>query len=228
MTIEPAAPFDWQAAWASTRTTLAGAVARIPRGKTIFVASGAAEPTGLVEQLVVDAAHFADNPIVHILTLGPAPYVAPGLQDRFRHNAFFIGTNVREAVRDMEEALRKARLLAKTEACLKVVADAPNAELARLVHDEGATLVTTQFEPSQLDGARLVFVASRDEDLVTRVKEITGGKLCDVVYDGVGKDTFPGSLDCIKPLGLWVSFGNSSGAVPPFAASVPVAPALTA
>ena len=38
----------------------------------------------------------------------------------------------------------------------------------------------------------------------------------DVAYDLVGKDTFPGSLDCIKPLGLWVSFGNSSGPVPPF------------
>ena len=55
----------------------------------------------------------------------------------------------------------------------------------------------------------------RTEDFVARVKEITGGRLCDVVYDSVGKDTFPGSLDCIRPLGLWVSFGNASGPVPP-------------
>ncbi len=53
------------------------------------------------------------------------------------------------------------------------------------------------------------------EDFVKRVKEITDGKLCDVVYDSVGKDTFPGSLDCLKPRHLWVSFGNSSGPVPP-------------
>ena len=53
------------------------------------------------------------------------------------------------------------------------------------------------------------------EDFVARVKEITNGKLCDVVYDSVGKDTFPGSLDCLKPRHLWVSFGNSSGPVPP-------------
>ena len=53
------------------------------------------------------------------------------------------------------------------------------------------------------------------ENFVERVKEITGGKQCDVVYDGVGKDTFPGSLDCLKPRGLWVSFGNASGPVPP-------------
>jgi NADPH2:quinone reductase len=56
----------------------------------------------------------------------------------------------------------------------------------------------------------------REEDFVARVKEITGGKLCDVVYDGVGKATFPASLDCIKPLGLFVSFGNSSGPVEAF------------
>jgi NADPH2:quinone reductase len=56
----------------------------------------------------------------------------------------------------------------------------------------------------------------RREDFVARVKEITGGKGCDVVYDSIGKDTFPGSLDCLKPRGLWVSFGSASGPVPPF------------
>ncbi|MBC8049018.1 MAG: quinone oxidoreductase [Chitinophagales bacterium] len=53
------------------------------------------------------------------------------------------------------------------------------------------------------------------EDFVARVKEITGGAGVDVVYDSIGKDTFPKSLECLKPLGLWVSFGNASGAVPP-------------
>ena len=56
----------------------------------------------------------------------------------------------------------------------------------------------------------------RDEDFVARVKEITGGKLCDVVYDSVGKDTFPASLDCIRPLGMFVSFGSSSGPIEAF------------
>ena len=54
------------------------------------------------------------------------------------------------------------------------------------------------------------------EDFVARVSELTNGAGCDVVYDSVGKDTFPKSLDCLKPTGLWVSFGNSSGPVPPF------------
>lgn len=56
----------------------------------------------------------------------------------------------------------------------------------------------------------------RSADFVAEVKAITGGKLCDVVYDSVGKDTFPGSLDCLKPRGMFVSFGQSSGPIPPF------------
>lgn len=55
----------------------------------------------------------------------------------------------------------------------------------------------------------------RSEDWVARVRELTAGAGVDVVYDSVGKDTFPGSLDCLKPLGMFVSFGNSSGLVPP-------------
>jgi NADPH:quinone reductase len=53
----------------------------------------------------------------------------------------------------------------------------------------------------------------RREDFVARVSEITGGKKCPVVYDSVGKDTFYKSLDCIAPLGLMASFGQSSGAI---------------
>jgi NADPH2:quinone reductase len=56
----------------------------------------------------------------------------------------------------------------------------------------------------------------RETDFVGAVREITGGKLCDVVYDSVGKDTFPGSLDCLRPRGLFVSFGQSSGPILPF------------
>ena len=56
----------------------------------------------------------------------------------------------------------------------------------------------------------------REEDFVARVKEITGGRMCDVVYDSVGKDTFPTSLDCLRLRGMFVSFGQSSGPIPPF------------
>ena len=58
------------------------------------------------------------------------------------------------------------------------------------------------------------------EDFVARVKEITGGKGVKVVYDSVGKDTFEGSLNCLRPFGLLASFGNASGPVPPFAPGI--------
>jgi NADPH2:quinone reductase len=57
----------------------------------------------------------------------------------------------------------------------------------------------------------------RSEDYVANVKEITGGVGVDVAYDSIGADTFPATLDCIRPVGMWVSFGNASGPVPPFA-----------
>ena len=84
----------------------------------------------------------------------------------------------------------------------------------------GATMIGTvgseeKAELAKKNGCTHV-INYRSEDYVARVKEITDGKGCDVVYDGVGKDTFPSSLDCLKPKGLWVSFGNASGSVPPF------------
>ncbi len=54
------------------------------------------------------------------------------------------------------------------------------------------------------------------ENFVERVKEITGGKGVPVVYDSIGKDTFPASLDCLKPRGMFVSFGSSSGPIAAF------------
>ncbi len=74
--------------------------------------------------------------------------------------------------------------------------------------DEKAALATA-------NGCTHTIVYTR-ENFVERVKALTGGKGVPVVYDGVGKDTFPASLDCVWPRGLWVSFGNSSGAVPNF------------
>lgn len=56
----------------------------------------------------------------------------------------------------------------------------------------------------------------REEDFAKRVAEITKGAKCDVVYDGVGKATFPASLDCLRPCGLFVSFGAASGGIEAF------------
>jgi acyl-CoA hydrolase len=69
-------------------------------GRRILIGSGAAEPATLVQALATHGQHLADNDIVHLLTLGPAPYVAAELASRFRHSAFFIGPNVRQAVQE--------------------------------------------------------------------------------------------------------------------------------
>ncbi|MEP2705480.1 MAG: quinone oxidoreductase [Roseibium sp.] len=84
----------------------------------------------------------------------------------------------------------------------------------------GATVIGTagsaeKVELAKAHGYKHV-INYQNDDFVERVKEITGGKGCDVVYDSVGKDTYPGSLDCLKTRGLWVSFGQSSGPITDF------------
>jgi NADPH2:quinone reductase len=71
-------------------------------------------------------------------------------------------------------------------------------------------------ELARAHGAAHMIDYSR-EDFVARVKDITGGRGVKVVYDSVGKDTWEGSLNCLRPFGLMASFGNASGPVPPFA-----------
>ncbi|MFG1432236.1 quinone oxidoreductase [Xanthobacter sp. V2C-8] len=84
----------------------------------------------------------------------------------------------------------------------------------------GATVIGTVGSKEKAELARTHgcdhVILYRDEDFVHKVKEITGGRMCDVVYDGVGQATYPASLDCLRPLGLWVSFGNASGAIKNF------------
>jgi NADPH:quinone reductase len=84
----------------------------------------------------------------------------------------------------------------------------------------GATIIGTvstaeKGELAKAHGATHI-INYKTEDFAKRTKELTGGAGVDVVYDAVGKDTYPGSLDCLKPLGLWVSFGNASGAITNF------------
>lgn len=81
----------------------------------------------------------------------------------------------------------------------------------------GAKLIGTVSTPQKAARAKQLgaweTVDYSHEDVAARVLELTGGKKCPVVYDGVGKDTWETSLDCVAPRGLLVSFGNASGAV---------------
>lgn len=90
--------------------------------------------------------------------------------------------------------------------------------LIQLLKLRGATVITTTSTPEKAELAR---TAGADhvlgyDDVPERVREITGGRGVDVVYDGIGKDTFDGSLDALKIRGTLVLFGGASGQVPPF------------
>ncbi len=84
----------------------------------------------------------------------------------------------------------------------------------------GATVIGTVGSDAKAERARRLgcdhVILYRRDDVPKRVRELTGGAGVPVVYDSVGKATFEASLDCLAPLGLMVSFGNASGAVPPF------------
>ncbi|TLG77964.1 quinone oxidoreductase [Methylocystis sp. B8] len=82
----------------------------------------------------------------------------------------------------------------------KVIATVGSAEKAKIAEDAGAKHT----------------ILYREENFVERVRDFTKGKLCDVVYDGVGRATFPASLDCLKPFGMFASFGSASGPIAAF------------
>jgi NADPH2:quinone reductase len=92
--------------------------------------------------------------------------------------------------------------------------------LAQWAAHLGATVIGTvgsaeKAKLAQANGCQHTIVYT-SEDFVARVKEITQGKLCHVVYDGVGKSTYPGSIECLRPRGMFVSFGNASGQIENF------------
>ena len=88
----------WQERYADKLMTARDVLRAIKRGQTVFVGSGASGPQVLVEEMAKWADDFADLRVVHLLTLIPAPYAESKFTNRFRHNAFFVGDNVREAV----------------------------------------------------------------------------------------------------------------------------------
>jgi acyl-CoA hydrolase/GNAT superfamily N-acetyltransferase len=89
---------DWKEIYKDKVTTAEKAVRKVRSGRRVFIGSGAAEPQLLVSALAERGTELADTQITHILTLGTAPYTDPRLKDGFRHNALFIGPNVRGAV----------------------------------------------------------------------------------------------------------------------------------
>jgi NADPH:quinone reductase len=119
-----------------------------------------------------------------------------------------------------EYLLQRTYSLQAGESCLfHAAAGGVGLLFGQWAHSIGATVIGTVGSEEKAELARAHGFAHvinyRTEDVVQRVLEITNGQKLPVVYDGVGKDTFDMSLDCLQPRGLMVSFGNASGAPEP-------------
>ena len=90
----------WETEYKKKLTTIEEAVRHIRSGMRVYIQPGCAEPEALVTAMLQRAPMVHDVELVHLLTLGNADYVKPEMNGHFRHNAFFIGGNVREAIND--------------------------------------------------------------------------------------------------------------------------------
>src|SRR5262249_51621299 len=91
---------EWRTRWASLLTTPERAVRALRPGRRILIGSAAAEPTRLVQAMVDAAWQLSDNELVHLRSVGAAPYSVAACEGRLRANTFFVGPNVRDAIRD--------------------------------------------------------------------------------------------------------------------------------
>jgi len=91
--------FDWKDKYKDKTGTLAAAMKLIKPGNSIFIGTGCAQPQRLVDALVEHSAHIYDAHIVHLLTMGTAPYADEKFREKFKMNSFFIAENVRDALK---------------------------------------------------------------------------------------------------------------------------------
>ena len=90
--------FNWKEKYADRIGTAAQATELIKSGNSVFVGTGCAQPTHLVEAMLGHAPRLTDVSVVHLLTIGPAPYLVGKLREKFKMNTFFVADNVRDAV----------------------------------------------------------------------------------------------------------------------------------
>jgi 4-hydroxybutyrate CoA-transferase len=91
---------SWEIEYKKKLRTPDEALRCVQSGMRVYIQPGCAEPETLVEALIQRAPYVQDVEIVHMMTMGSAPYVAPEMEGHFRHNAVFIGSNVREAINE--------------------------------------------------------------------------------------------------------------------------------
>jgi NADPH2:quinone reductase len=155
---------------------------------------------------------YAEACIVPTERLVPIP---DGVSDRLAAAALLKGLTAQVLLR------RTYRVRKGTVAVVHAAAGGVGSILVQWARHLGAHVIGVvgsegKVLPVRSYGCRDVLVLGRD-DLAVRTRELTGGQGAHVVYDSVGRDTFMTSLDCLRPLGMMVSYGNASGPVAPFA-----------
>jgi NADPH:quinone reductase len=184
------------------------------------------EGAGVVEAAGAGVTHLAaGDPVVYTGPIGS--YSEVRLAPAERLVRLPDGVDPREAAAAFTKGLTTWALVTRTFAVkpgdtvlVHAAAGGVGSLMVQWLKALGATVIGTAGSEAKAARARAagcahVILYAR-EDFAKRVRELTGGAGVPVVYDSVGKATFEGSLDCLAPRGLMVSFGNASGAVPPF------------
>jgi NADPH2:quinone reductase len=157
---------------------------------------------------VVYQTHLGSYSEARILPAERAVKLPDGIDPKVAAAAFLKGLTVQCLIR------RTFKVEAGQTILWHAVAGGVGLIAAQWVTALGATLIGTVGDDAKAETAKAAgcthVINYRTEDFVSRVKEITNGEGADCVYDSVGKDTFPASLDCLRPLGMFASFGQSS------------------
>jgi NADPH:quinone reductase len=186
-----------------------------------FVAGG--EGTGVITAVGPDTAGFAVGDRIaysgqigayaeeRLIKAERSVKLPPGLDDKLVAASLLKGTTAYYLI------FLTHKLEAGETILVHAAAGATGSLIVQWAKSKGARVIGTAGDGDKVAEAKAhgcdAAINYREEEFAPKVKELTGGKGVDVVYDGVGKVTFEPSLDCLKPRGLMVSFGNASGVV---------------
>lgn len=185
------------------------------------------EASGVVEEVGAGVSNFSVGDHIayvtgrygayateRILPADVAVRIPPGIDDRLAATVFLKGLTAEMLMH------RVHKIKAGDSILVHAAAGGVGRLLCQWASHLGATVIGTVGSEAKAKLARAAgcghVILYRDEDFVERIRDVTGGRGVDVVYDSVGKDTFPGSLDSLATFGHLVNFGQSSGTVAPF------------
>ena len=185
------------------------------------------EGAGVIEEVGAGVTDIAAGQRVAYAGLPPGAYAEERLIPAHRLVPLTDGIGDRQAAAMMLQGMTAHYLLQRVYAVksgdvilIQAAAGGVGLMVCQWAKHLGATVIGTvgseeKAALAKANGCDHPIVYAR-ENFTERIREITGGEGVNVVYDSVGKDTFEGSLDCLRPLGTMVSFGNTSGMLPPF------------